>query len=152
MGSGFEKSNFIYHMSYHSIYISNKIDGSAGAAGRSGAFRKGGSLNGWRFRTYLYSKNGSEALANASTTKILTCIIALENCDLEQITEVSVQAAKAPKVHLGAPAGQKFRMKDLIYAMMLESFNDCAVVIAEQVAGTTEHFSKLMNDYAKRSV
>lgn len=70
----------------------------------------------------LYSKNGSEALANASTTKILTCIIALENCDLEQITEVSVQAAKAPKVHLGAPAGQKFRMKDLIYAMMLESF------------------------------
>ena len=98
----------------------------------------------------LYSKNGSEALANASTTKILTCIIALENCDLEQITEVSVQAAKAPKVHLGAPAGQKFRMKDLIYAMMLESFNDCAVVIAEQVAGTTEHFSKLMNDYAKK--
>lgn len=99
----------------------------------------------------LYSKNGSEALANASTTKILTCIIALENCDLEQIAEVSVQAAKAPKVHLGAPAGQKFRMKDLIYAMMLESFNDCAVVIAEQVAGTTEHFSKLMNDYAKKS-
>ena len=98
----------------------------------------------------LYSKNGSEALANASTTKILTCIIALENCDLEQIAEVSVQAAKAPKVHLGAPAGQKFRMKDLIYAMMLESFNDCAVVIAEQVAGTTEHFSKLMNDYAKK--
>ena len=98
----------------------------------------------------LYSKNGSEALANASTTKILTCIIALENCDLEQITEVSVQAAKAPKVHLGAPAGQKFRMKDLIYAMMLESFNDCAVVIAEQVAGTTEHFSKMMNDYAKK--
>ena len=42
-------------------------------------------------------------------------------------------------------------MKDLIYAMMLESFNDCAVVIAEQVAGTTEHFSKLMNDYAKKS-
>ena len=98
----------------------------------------------------LYSKNGSEALANASTTKILTCIIALENCDLEQIAEVSVQAAKAPKVHLGAPAGQKFRMKDLIYAMMLESFNDCAVVIAEQVAGTTEHFSKMMNDYAKK--
>ena len=41
-------------------------------------------------------------------------------------------------------------MKDLIYAMMLESFNDCAVVIAEQVAGTTEHFSKMMNDYAKK--
>ena len=50
MGSGFEKSNFIYHMSYHSIYISNKIDGSAGAAERNGTFCKGGSFNGWRFR------------------------------------------------------------------------------------------------------
>lgn len=98
----------------------------------------------------LYSKNGTEALANASTTKILTCIIALENGNLEQFAEVSTEAAKAPKVHLGAPAGQKFVMKDLLYAMMLESFNDCAVVIAEQIAGSVENFSNLMNDYAKR--
>lgn len=97
MGSGFEKSNFIYHMSYHSIYISNKIDGSAGAAGRSGAFRKGGVLMDGGSGRVLYSKNGSEALANASTTKILTCIIALENCDLEQIAEVSVQARRRQK-------------------------------------------------------
>lgn len=98
----------------------------------------------------LYGKNESEALANASTTKILTCIIALENCDLDQMVEISSQASKAPKVHLGASAGQKFYMKDLIYAMMLESFNDCAVAIAEQIAGTTEEFSKIMNSYAEK--
>lgn len=98
----------------------------------------------------LYSKNGTECLANASTTKILTCIIALENCDENQTVTISALAAKAPKVHLGASEGQKFLMKDLLYAMMLESFNDCAVAIAEQISGTTEDFSVLMNDYAKK--
>ena len=98
----------------------------------------------------LYSKNGLEPLANASTTKILTCIIALENCDLEQTVEFSARAASAPKVHLGAAAGKKFRMKDLISAMMLESFNDCAVAIAEQIGGSVEAFSGLMNDYARQ--
>ena len=89
----------------------------------------------------LYEKNGKEALANASTTKILTCIIALENCDADQIVEFSKTASKAPKVHLGAKCGSRFWMKDLLYAMMLESYNDCAVAIAEQIAGTVENFS-----------
>lgn len=88
----------------------------------------------------LYEKNGSLPLANASTTKILTCIIILENCDLDQVAEISPRAAAAPKVHLGAAAGQKFYIKDLVYAMMLESYNDCAVALAEQMAGTVEGF------------
>lgn len=98
----------------------------------------------------LYSKNGTQALANASTTKILTCIIALENGNLDALAEISQNAAGAPKVHLGAPKGSKFLLKDLIYAMMLESFNDCAVAIAEYLAGTVENFSSIMNDYAVR--
>lgn len=98
----------------------------------------------------LYEKNGKEALANASTTKILTCIIALENCDANQIVEFSETASKAPKVHLGAKCGSRFWMKDLLYAMMLESYNDCAVAIAEQIAGTVENFSSIMNSYAEK--
>ena len=98
----------------------------------------------------LYEKNGKEALANASTTKILTCIIALENCDADQIVEFSETASKAPKVHLGAKCGSRFWMKDLLYAMMLESYNDCAVAIAEQIAGTVENFSSVMNSYAEK--
>lgn len=98
----------------------------------------------------LYGKNETLPLANASTTKILTCIIALENCEMDEQVTFSNTAAAAPKVHLGAGAGKTFWMADLLYAMMLESYNDCAVAIAEQIAGTTEAFSELMNDYASR--
>lgn len=97
----------------------------------------------------LYEKDGYEALANASTTKILTCIIALENCDLDSRATVSSYAAAQPKVHLGMREGQKFYLKDLLYGLMLESFNDCAVVIAEHIAGDVTHFADLMNEKAK---
>lgn len=98
----------------------------------------------------LYSKNGGEPLANASTTKILTCILILENCNLEDVTEVSANAASQPKVRLGMSAGQQFVIKDLLYGLMLESFNDCAVALAEHMAGTVEGFADCMNEKAKQ--
>ncbi|MBR5127573.1 MAG: D-alanyl-D-alanine carboxypeptidase [Roseburia sp.] len=97
----------------------------------------------------LYAKNGTDALANASTTKILTCILALEYSQPDAVVEVSVRAASAPKVHLGTEAGQHFYMIDLLYALMLESYNDCAVAIAEHIAGSVEDFAKIMNQRAK---
>lgn len=96
----------------------------------------------------LYSKNGEKPLANASTTKILTCILILENCNLEDVTEVSANAASQPKVRLGMSAGQQFVIKDLLYGLMLESFNDCAVALAEHMAGTVEGFAACMNEKA----
>ena len=62
---------------------------------------------------------------------------------------VSTLAASQPKVHLGMREGQKFYLKDLLYGLMLESYNDCAVAIAEHIAGTTGDFAKLMNDKAE---
>lgn len=97
----------------------------------------------------LYDKNGSEAMANASTTKILTCILTLENCDLDSQVTVSANAASQPKVRLGMRAGQTFYLKDLLYGLMLESFNDCAVAIAEYIAGSVEGFAGMMNELAK---
>ena len=97
----------------------------------------------------LYSKNGELALANASTTKILTCILALEYSQSDAVVEVSKRAAAAPKVHLGMQAGQQFYMEDLLHALMLESYNDCAVAIAEHIAGSVEDFAKLMNQKAR---
>lgn len=93
----------------------------------------------------LYEKNGHEAMANASTTKILTCIVALENCELDSQVTVSSNAASQPKVHLGMRTGQTFYLKDLLYGLMLESFNDCAVAIAEFIAGDTKGFAGMMN-------
>ncbi len=97
----------------------------------------------------LYTKNGTDALANASTTKILTCILALEYSQHDAVVEVSNRAASAPKVHLGMKAGQRFYMIDLLHALMLESYNDCAVAIAEHIAGSVEDFAKIMNQKAK---
>lgn len=97
----------------------------------------------------LYEKDGHTAMANASTTKILTCILALENCDLDSQVEVSSLAASQPKVHLGMRAGQKFYLKDLLYGLMLESYNDCAVAIAEFIGGTKEGFAGMMNQKAE---
>lgn len=81
----------------------------------------------------LYSKNGDEVLPMASTTKIMTCIVALENGKMEDQVTVSAYAAGQPKVHLGMDKGQQFVLQDLLYSMMLESHNDSAVVIAEHI-------------------
>ena len=97
----------------------------------------------------LFEKNGDEILANASTTKILTCIIALEKGNLEDIVTVSSDAAAQPKVHLGMQDGEQFVLRDLLYSLMLESHNDSAVAIAEQLAGSVEMFADLMNKKAK---
>lgn len=96
----------------------------------------------------LYAKNSEEPLANASTTKILTCIIILENCNLDDVTEVSSNAVSQPKVRLGMQTGQRFKVRDLLYGLMLESFNDCAVALAEHMAGTVEDFAVCMNHKA----
>ena len=97
----------------------------------------------------LYEKDGHEAMANASTTKILTCILALERCDLESQVTVSANAAAQPKVHLGMRQGQTFYLRDLLYGLMLESYNDCAVVIAEFISGNTQGFADIMNRKAR---
>lgn len=97
----------------------------------------------------LYEKNGYEKMAMASTTKIMTCLIALENSREEDIVEFSTKASSMPKVKLGAATGRKFKMHDMLYSLMLESHNDTAVAIAEAVAGSTENFAVLMNKRAK---
>lgn len=97
----------------------------------------------------LYGKNENEIMANASTTKILTCILALELGDMEAYVPVSSVAAKMPKVHLGMRAGQYFKLKDLLYSLMLESHNDSAVAIAEYIGGSVEGFAALMNEKAR---
>ena len=97
----------------------------------------------------LYEKNGSEILPMASTTKIMTCILALENGNPDDYAEASSYASGMPKVHLGVRSGEYFLLKDLLYSLMLESHNDSAVVIAEHIAGSTGEFADMMNRKAR---
>ena len=97
----------------------------------------------------LYGKNEGVARPMASTTKIMTCIIALEYGNLSDTVTASQNAAAQPKVHLGVYKGQTFRLEDLLYSLMLESHNDAAVMIAEHVGGSVEGFAALMNQKAR---
>ena len=102
----------------------------------------------------LYEENGYAVMPMASTTKIMTCILALEWMDgasgeeKEKPVEVSAYAAKMPKVHLGMRSGELYRLEDLLYSLMLESHNDTAVAIAEHIDGSVEAFSERMNKKA----
>ena len=96
----------------------------------------------------LFAKNGQEQRAMASTTKIMTCILALENGDLSDEVAVSTEAASQPAVRLGMREGQRFYLKDLLYSLMLESHNDSAVAVAEHIGGSVEGFASMMNKKA----
>lgn len=97
----------------------------------------------------LYEKDAYRQLPMASTTKIMTCLLALEKADMKDVVEFSQNAVSMPKVHLGARKGTKFYMEDMLYSLMLESHNDTAVAIAESIAGDTLSFANMMNQRAK---
>lgn len=97
----------------------------------------------------LFDKNARAPMANASTTKIMTCILALEYSNLNDYVLISRNAANQPKVRLGMEVGKEYLLKDLVYGLMLESFNDCAVAIAEHVSGSVDAFTEQMNKKAE---
>lgn len=98
----------------------------------------------------LYGKSKDQKMPNASTTKILTCLYILEHCDIDQMAKVSKNASMQPKVRLGVREGESYKVKDLLYGLMLESYNDCAVVLAEYAAGSVEKFEKRVNQMAAK--
>lgn len=99
----------------------------------------------------LFAKNGQKERAMASTTKIMTCILALENGNLDDTVTASARAASQPEVHLGVREGEQFQLRHLLYSLMLESHNDAAVVIAEHIGTSVEGFADMMNEKARQA-
>lgn len=97
----------------------------------------------------LFEKNGTEQLPMASTTKIMTLLITLENANPENTVTISSYASSMPEVKLHIREGEQYRLKDLCYSLMLESHNDSAVAIAEHVGGSVEAFAAMMNQKAR---
>ena len=97
----------------------------------------------------LWEKNADKELANASTTKIMTCMLALESGRLDETVTVSSNAAIQPKVKMGLSTCEKLRLGDLLYPLMLQSSNDAAVAIAEHLGGDVESFCNMMNERAE---
>jgi D-alanyl-D-alanine carboxypeptidase (penicillin-binding protein 5/6) len=98
----------------------------------------------------LLASNEDKKLPMASTTKIMTCILALEYGDLDSKVTVSSYAASMPDVQLNMQTNDTFYLKDLLYSLMLESHNDTAVAIAEHISGSVKGFAKLMNQKAEQ--
>ena len=100
-------------------------------------------------KAILYGKNEMAKTKMASTTKIMTSLIVIENCKLEDIVEISSKAAGTGGSRLKIKKGDKITVKDLLYGLMLRSGNDAAVALAEYVGGSTEGFAILMNKKAE---
>ncbi len=100
----------------------------------------------------IYEKNAHEELYPASTTKILTALLVLENCKMEDTTIVSQRAISlVPEGYSNAnlQVGEELTIKDLLYALLLPSANEAANVLAEHVSGSVEAFAELCNNRAK---
>lgn len=93
----------------------------------------------------LYEKNANQKRSIASTTKIMTAIVALENADVDEEVIISKRAAGIGGSVIGLQSGQKFTLREMLYALLMASANDAAIAIAEHIGGTVEDFSKMMN-------
>ena len=98
--------------------------------------------------TVLVGKNENQKKKMASTTKIMTALIVIENCDLSETVEISKKSASTRGSRLGLKTGDKITVYDLLYGLMMRSGNDSAVALAEHTAGSISSFADLMNQKA----
>lgn len=97
----------------------------------------------------LYEKNSRQLLYPASTTKMITCILAIENLDLNTTVTVDEEAANTEGNSIDLVVGEEIKVMDLLYALMTESANDGAVALAKAISGSVEEFVLLMNEKAR---
>src|SRR5437899_12602670 len=97
----------------------------------------------------VWERKSTEPLPPASTTKVMTAILALESGRLDESFRVSEYAAETPPSGIHLRAGQRMRLRNLLYAVLLNSANDAAEVVAEGLAGSDDAFAARMNARAR---
>lgn len=100
-------------------------------------------------RAVLYEQNAYEIVPMASTTKILTSLIAIEQGNLDKKVIISNKAASIRGSTVGYKANEEITLRELVYGLMFKSGNDAAIAIAEEMGGSIEGFSEIMNHYAR---
>lgn len=98
---------------------------------------------------FIYSKNADVPLPMASTTKIMTALVALESCNLDEEVAIDDSAIGVEGSSAYLRSGDVLTMEELLYALLLQSANDAAVAIACHVSGSVQEFSMLMNSKAE---
>ncbi|MDD2430913.1 MAG: D-alanyl-D-alanine carboxypeptidase [Firmicutes bacterium] len=100
-------------------------------------------------QTILYSKKADIQRAPASTTKIMTAILAIERCSLDEVVTISHRAATINGSQVGLREGEVYTVEKLLWSLLLQSGNDAAISLAEHIAGSVEDFAKYMNARAR---
>jgi len=98
----------------------------------------------------LFENNAYERKFMASTTKILTALVIIENCNLDDVVTISKDTVGVEGSSIYLEVGEKLSVKDLLYGLMLRSGNDCAETLAVYCSGSVHDFAKLMNETAKK--
>jgi serine-type D-Ala-D-Ala carboxypeptidase (penicillin-binding protein 5/6) len=129
-----------------SLFIAN-IPQRVGASVSVGA--KGAVLMEQKSGRVLYEKNAHTKMRIASITKIMTGILAIESGKMNQYVKVSENATHAEGSSVYLKPGEKIKLRDLVYGLMLRSGNDTAVAIAEYIGGSVDGFALLMNQKAR---
>ncbi len=99
--------------------------------------------------TFLYSKNAEEKLSMASTTKIMTALIAIENLELDEVVTVPKECVGIEGSSVYLEEGDRLTVRDLLYSVLLQSANDAATVLAVRIGGDIFNFAELMNKKAE---
>lgn len=99
-------------------------------------------------KVVLFEKNSAEVVPMASTTKIITALVALRYGELDKKVEISEKASKIRGSTVGYKKGEMISLRELVYGLMLRSGNDAAIAIAEGISGSIDEFCRLMNEYA----
>jgi serine-type D-Ala-D-Ala carboxypeptidase (penicillin-binding protein 5/6) len=125
------------------LYLPFKAQGSASVSASSAVLleQQSGRI--------LYAKDAHEKKRIASITKIMTAILAIESGKLDETVKISEQAVRAEGSSIYLKPGEKIKLEDLVYGLMLRSGNDAAVAIAEHVGGSLDGFVYLMNQKAE---
>ena len=97
----------------------------------------------------IWACKADQAMNPASMTKLMTCLLAIENLDMKQEVEVTAEMIDVIPTKMWLQVGEVITVKDLLYAAILESANDAAMALAIATAGSIEDFAKMMNDRAK---
>ncbi len=97
----------------------------------------------------LYAKDAHRRLPPASLTKVMTALIVLEHADMDEVVVASKNAVNTPSSSMHLQEGERVKVRDLLYALMLRSANDAAVALAEHVSGSVAQFVQMMNARAR---
>lgn len=131
------------------ILFSNLIIPKASAVGEPSLSAKSAILINADTNEVVYEKNAYERRGMASTTKIMTALLAIEEGDLNKAVIAKDEDVRIEGTSIGLKVGDKISIKALVYGMLLESGNDAANVTARAIGGTRKNFISLMNNKAK---